>query len=110
VGFVMVALTMFSAVLDNLREFGTLKALGATTLDLVGLLWAQAIVYGLLGAVVGSVLVGRVAVATRSAQIAMQLPPELLLATAGIAVLLCLVASSVAVLRVRSIEPAMVFR
>jgi putative ABC transport system permease protein len=110
VGFVMVALTMFSAVLDNLREFGTLKALGATTLDLVGLLWAQAIVYGLLGAVVGSVLVGRVAVATRSAQIAMQLPPELLLATAGIAVLLCLVTSSVAVLRVRSIEPAMVFR
>jgi putative ABC transport system permease protein len=110
VGFVMVALTMFSAVLDNLREFGTLKALGATTRDLVGLLWVQAIVYGLLGAALGSVLVGRVATATRSAQIAMQLPPALLLATAGIAVLMCVVASSVAVLRVRAIEPAMVFR
>jgi putative ABC transport system permease protein len=110
VGFVMVALTMFSAVLDNLREFGTLKALGATTLDLVGLLWVQAIVYGLIGAVVGSVLVGRLATATRSAQIAMQLPPLLLLSTAGIAVVMCIVASSVAVLRVRAIEPAMVFR
>lgn len=110
VGFVMVALTMFSAVLDNLREFGTLKALGATTLDLVGLLWVQAIVYGLLGAVVGSFLVGRLATVTRSAQIAMQLPPVLLLATAGIAVVMCIVASSVAVLRVRAIEPAMVFR
>ncbi len=110
VGFVMVALTMFSAVLDNLREFGTLKALGATTLDLVALLWVQAIVYGVIGAVVGSVLVGQVATATRSAQIAMQLPPLLLVATACIAVLMCIVASSVAVLRVRSIEPAMVFR
>jgi putative ABC transport system permease protein len=110
VGFVMVALTMFSAVLDNLREFGTLKALGATTLDLVGLLWVQAIVYAVMGAVLGSVLVGRVAIATRSAQIAMQLPPVLLLSTAGIAVLMCIVASSVAVLRVRAIEPAMVFR
>jgi putative ABC transport system permease protein len=110
VGFVMVALTMFSAVLDNLREFGTLKALGATTRDLVGLLWVQAILYGLLGAAVGSVLVGRLATATRSAQIAMQLPPLLLLSTAGIAVLMCIVASSVAVLRVRAIEPAMVFR
>jgi putative ABC transport system permease protein len=110
VGFVMVALTMFSAVLDNLREFGTLKALGATTRDLVGLLWVQAILYGLLGSVVGSVLVGRLATATRSAQIAMQLPPLLLLSTAGIAVLMCIVASSVAVLRVRAIEPAMVFR
>jgi putative ABC transport system permease protein len=110
VGFVMVALTMFSAVLDNMREFGTLKALGATTLDLVGLLWVQAIVYGVIGSLVGAVLVGRVAVATRSAQIAMQLPPVLLLSTAGIAILLCIVASSVAVLRVRAIEPAMVFR
>jgi putative ABC transport system permease protein len=110
VGFVMVALTMFSAVLDNLREFGTLKALGATTLDLVGLLWVQAIVYGVLGSIVGAVLVGRVASATRSAQIAMQLPPLLLLGVAGIAIAMCVVASSVAVLRVRSIEPAMVFR
>jgi putative ABC transport system permease protein len=110
VGFVMVSLTMFSAVLDNLREFGTLKALGATTLDLVGLLWVQAVVYGVLGSIVGAVLVSRVASATRSAQIAMQLPPGLLLAVSGIAVVLCIVASSIAVLRVRAIEPAMVFR
>jgi putative ABC transport system permease protein len=110
VGFVMVALTMFSAVLDNIREFGTLKALGATTLDLVALLWVQAVVYAVIGAALGSVLVSRVAVATRSAQIAMQLPPALLLATGGIAVVMCVVASSVAVLRVRAIEPAMVFR
>jgi putative ABC transport system permease protein len=110
VGFVMVALTMFSAVLDNLREFGTLKALGATTLDLVGLLWVQAAVYGVLGSIVGAVLVARVASATRSAQIAMQLPPMLLLGVAGVAIVMCIVASSVAVLRVRSIEPAMVFR
>jgi putative ABC transport system permease protein len=110
VGFVMVSLTMFSAVLDNLREFGTLKALGATTLDLVGLLWVQAILYGAIGAAIGSVLVGRVASATRSAQIAMQLPPGLLLAVALVGIVMCVVASSLAVLRVRAIEPAMVFR
>lgn len=110
VGFVMVALTMFSAVLDNLREFGTLKALGATTRDLVVLLWVQAVMYGLIGSALGSVLVGYVAAATRSAQIAMQLPPLLLLLTSGVAVMMCVVASSVAVLRVRKIEPAMVFR
>ena len=110
VGFIMVSLTMFSAVLDNLREFGTLKALGATTLDLVGLLWVQAVVYGAIGAVIGSVLVGWVSSATRSAQIAMQLPPVLLLSVAAIAIVMCIVASSLAVLRVRAIEPAMVFR
>jgi putative ABC transport system permease protein len=110
VGFIMVALTMFSAVLDNLREFGTLKALGATTFDLVRLLWTQAILYGVLGAFVGVALVSRVASAARSAQLAMQLPPALLFATFAVAVLMCVAASSLAALRVRAVEPAMVFR
>jgi putative ABC transport system permease protein len=110
VGFIMVALTMFSAVLDNLREFGTLKALGATTFDLVRLLWMQAIVYGALGAFVGVALVSRVASAARSAQLQMQLPPMLLLVTFVVAIGMCIVASTIAVLRVRALEPAMVFR
>jgi putative ABC transport system permease protein len=110
VGFIMVALTMFSAVLDNLREFGTLKALGATTFDLVRLLWMQAVVYGAIGAFVGVALVSRVASAARSAQLQMQLPPPLLLATFVLAIGMCVVASTIAVLRVRALEPAMVFR
>jgi hypothetical protein len=40
----------------------------------------------------------------------MQLPPALLLAVALVGIVMCVVASSLAVLRVRSIEPAMVFR
>jgi putative ABC transport system permease protein len=110
VGFIMVALTMFSAVIDNLREFGTLKALGATTFDLVRLLWTQAIVYGVLGAFVGVALVSRIASAARSAQLAMQLPPALLGVTFVVAIVMCVLASSIAVLRVRALEPAMVFR
>ncbi len=39
VGFFIVGLSMFSAVVDNLREFGTLKAIGATTGDLAILLF-----------------------------------------------------------------------
>ena len=53
VGFLVVGLMMFSAVVDNLREFGTLKAIGATTFDLVRLLWTQALVYGVLGTFIG---------------------------------------------------------
>jgi putative ABC transport system permease protein len=110
VGFVMVALTMFSAVLDNLREFGTLKALGASTFDLMRLLWMQAALYGALGAFVGVALVSQVASAARSAQLAMQMPPQLLLGTLVTAIVMCILASSLAALRVRAVEPAMVFR
>ncbi len=90
VGFIMVALTML--------------------FDLVRLLWTQAAIYGALGAFVGVALVSQAASAARSAQLAMQLPPALLFGTLVVAIAMCIAASSLAVLRVRSVEPAMVFR
>ncbi|MDX2089275.1 MAG: ABC transporter permease [Kofleriaceae bacterium] len=62
VGFVIVALSMFSSVVDNLREFGTLKAVGATNTDLMILLFAQAIAVALLGSVLGLALVAVIAI------------------------------------------------
>src|SRR5262249_22491329 len=57
VGFIIVALTMFSAVLDHLREFGTLKAIGATNFDLAKLLLAQALACASVGWLIGQALV-----------------------------------------------------
>jgi hypothetical protein len=48
VGFVIVSLSMFSAVVDNIREFGTLKAIGAKMTDLAILLFVQSLIYGVL--------------------------------------------------------------
>jgi putative ABC transport system permease protein len=110
VGFVIVALSMFSAVVDNLREFGTLKAIGATTWDLAKLLLVQSVAYALLGTLIGLAVVTRIAEGIRSPKLAVILPPELLVGTTVLMVLLCITASSLALLRIRNIEPAMVFR
>jgi putative ABC transport system permease protein len=110
VGFVIVALSMFSAVVDNVREFGTLKAIGATTGDLTRLMLVQSVVFGAAGALIGLALVSRVAEGIRSAKLAMQLPPELLIVTAVVMIVMCGLASSLALLRLRQVEPAMVFR
>ncbi len=110
IGFVIVALTMFSAVVDNIREFGTLKAIGATTWDLAKLLFAQAIAFALLGTLVGLALVTNIASAIRSPTFAMVITPELALGTAAVMIVLCLLASSFALVRLRKLEPAMVFR
>ena len=107
---VIVALSMFSAVVDNLREFGTLKAIGATTWDLAKLLLVQSVAYALLGTLIGLALVTRIAEGIRSPKLAVILPPELLVGTTVLMVLLCITASSLALLRIRNIEPAMVFR
>jgi putative ABC transport system permease protein len=110
VGFVIVALTTFSAVIDNIREFGTLKAIGATNWDLAKLLFAQAIAYALLGSLIGLTLVTRIADAVRSPKFAIIITPALAVGTTVIMIVLCIVASSFALVRLRKLEPAMVFR
>jgi putative ABC transport system permease protein len=110
IGFVIVSLTIFSAVVDNIREFGTLKAIGATTWDLAKLLLAQSVAYALLGSVIGLAVVTRIADAVRSPKFAIVIPPEMVVVTTAAMVLLCVLASSFALLRLRKLEPAMVFR
>jgi putative ABC transport system permease protein len=110
VGFVIVALSMFSAVVDNVRELGTLKAMGATTFDLTKLLVIQAILYALIGTTIGLFLGTRMAEGIRSANLTLVLPPEILFGSYGVMVALCVAASALAVLRVRNIEPGLVFR
>jgi putative ABC transport system permease protein len=110
VGFVIVALSMFSSVVDNLREFGTLKAVGSTNFDLMILLFAQAVAVAVLGSILGLALVTQIAVWIRTPKLAVLLPPWLLGGSAVLMVFLCIVASSLALQRIRKLEPAMVFR
>jgi putative ABC transport system permease protein len=110
IGFVIVALSMFSSVVDNLREFGTLKAIGATNTDLMILLFTQAIAVALLGSMLGLALVSEIAILIRNPRLAVLLPSWLMAGSAALMVVICVVASSLALLRIRRVEPAMVFR
>lgn len=110
IGFVIVALSMFSSVLDNLREFGTLKAIGCTNLDLTGLLLAQSALFALIGSFIGCGLVTQVAAGIRNAKLVPIVPLEILGAVPVVMLVLCALASSLALLRIRSLEPGMVFR
>jgi putative ABC transport system permease protein len=109
-GFAIVSLTMFSAVLDHVREFGTLKAIGATNFDLAKLLLAQALTCAVAGAAIGEAIVANLVARIRGPELPMALPPWLMLATLLLMVAICVAASTMALMRVRTIEPAMVFR
>lgn len=110
IGFVVVSLSMFSAVVDNIREFGTLKAIGATNFDLAVLLVVQSIAYGLVGTVFGLALLSRIVRAISSAKLIVITPTWLSLGTFALMVGMCVFASLVALGRIRKVEPAMVFR
>jgi putative ABC transport system permease protein len=110
VGFAIVALTMFSSVVDHTREFGILKALGAENRDLARLLVVQALVCAVVGVLVGEALAGQVIALARGPELPLGLPLWLMGATLVGMTLICVAASFLALLRVRKVEPAMVFR
>ncbi len=110
VGFVIVAMSMFSAVVDNLREFGTLKAIGATTGDLGRLLLVQALIYGLSGSALGLAAVGFIAAAMRSPNLAVTLPTAIVAGVPPLMTAICVAASFMALWRLRKLEPGIVFR
>ena len=109
-GFAIVALTMFSAVVDHVREFGTLKAIGATNLDLAKLLLAQALSCAVAGATIGEAIVAQMVTGIRGPELPLALPVWLMSGTVVGMIFICVAASIMALLRVRAIEPAMVFR
>jgi putative ABC transport system permease protein len=110
IGFIIVALSMFSAVLDNLRESGTLKAIGLTSWDLTRMLIVQSIGYALLGSLIGLGLVALMSAGIRGPNLIVIVPRTLVLATPIIMTVLCMLASVLALRRVRRLEPGMVFR
>jgi putative ABC transport system permease protein len=110
VGLITVALSMFSSVVDNMRQFGTLKAIGSTMGDLARLLFVQAMVYGLVGSLIGLGMMAGLVQGIRNAQLTPILPPEAIGITFGLMAGVCLMASVLALLRLRKLEPAMVFR
>ncbi len=109
-GFVTVGLTMYSSALDRIRDFGTMKAIGASDRVLAGILVRQALLYALIGFGLGMGLaeVFRRAIARSGVLFQFSLP---MTATFLVVVLVVALAGSLfAVRRVRTLEPSAVFR
>ena len=110
VGLVIVSLSMFSSVVDNIREFGTLKAIGCRNRDLAVMLLVQSSIYALLGSLIGLTQISLIGEGIRSPKLALVLPWPAYAGTPLLMIVLCSLASMLALMRIRNIEPAMVFR
>lgn len=110
VGIVVVAQTIYASTVDHIREFGTLKAMGASNDVIYQVIILQAILTAVAGYAVAIVigwLVSRNSAATGAVIL---LPPEMAAGTFVTAVLMCILASIVSIRKATSIDPALVFR
>ena len=110
VGLAVVAQTLYASVTERVKEFATLKAMGADDRCISRFLLAQALGNALLGGVLGvgaSVALGYLVSTERAACL---LSWEVALASVGVIAVVCLVAAWVPYWRIRSIDPASVLR
>jgi putative ABC transport system permease protein len=112
VGGAVIGLTTYTATIEKARDFGVLKALGASGAYLYGIVITQSLIVGVLGSLLG------LAVSAVAADLIQRQIPEFMtdlrwtdagLVFAG-AIVMAVVASWVPVRRINSIDPAMVFR
>jgi putative ABC transport system permease protein len=109
-GFLTVGLTMYSSALDRIRDFGTMKAIGATDRALAGILVRQALLYATSGFLLGMGLAEIFRRAIARSGVLFQFSVPLMASFLGMILLVSLAGSLFAIRRVRVLEPSAVFR
>ncbi len=110
VGMVVVAQTLYSATVDHLREFGTLKAIGAGNGYVIRVILEQAGPSAAMGYAKGISLSLAVVRATRLVGTAIFLPGSLAAGLFLLTLATCAGASVLSIRKATSLDPAMVFK
>jgi putative ABC transport system permease protein len=111
VGVIIVGQILYSSVSDHIREFGTLKAMGASDWVIYGVIVEQALWMAVLGYVPGMLLCIGVAAWTLMSQgILILITPLTAVAVFGVTVVMCVGSAIFAIQKVTRVDPAIVFK
>jgi putative ABC transport system permease protein len=110
VGVVVVAQTIYATTIDHLREYGTLKAMGAPKSYVYRVIIKQAAISALLGYLMGMVVSVFVVHGSQKGGASILLPWPMAVGMLGLTLLMCIIAAIVSINKVTRIDPAMVFK
>lgn len=110
VGMVVVAQTIYASTMDHIKEFGTLKAMGAGNGYVYKVIIQQALISAVFGYALALAVGYFVAKQSESGNAAILMPPEMAWGTLGIAVVMCIGASVISIRKATTIDPALVFK
>ena len=110
VGIVIVAQTLYTSAVEHLKEFGTVKAIGGSNLDIYRILGEQALVAAVIGFAVGALISYGARPLMAGIHLNVLLSPGFSAAVFVGTVVMCLGAALFSFRRVAGIDPALVFR
>lgn len=110
VGVAIAGQTFYNFTLDNIRYFGTLKAMGASDFMLLRMILLQAATVGAIGYGLGVGTASALGLLTGSTELSFRLPWQLLLFSAVAVMLICAGSAVLSMWKVMRLEPAIVFK
>ena len=111
VGVVIVGQILYSSVSEHIKEFGTLKAMGASDWSIYKIIIEQALWMVVLGYLPGMALCLGVAAWTSTTQgIMILITPGAAIAVFGITVVMCIGSAIFAIQKVTRVDPGIVFK
>ncbi|MCK6684270.1 MAG: ABC transporter permease [Thermoanaerobaculia bacterium] len=110
VGVVVVAQTLYTSTMEHIKEFGTVKAIGGSNLDIYRILGEQALISAVAGYVLGGLMSMGAAPFMKKLDLKLIVSTEFALIVFAGTIVMCLLASMVSFKKVASIDPALVFR
>jgi putative ABC transport system permease protein len=110
VGVVIVSQTIYSATIEHLREFGTLKAIGATNRNIYTIIMSQAVINAAVGYGLGLALTLLAVDRLAGAGLIMVIPGRVMAGVLALTVAMCVTAAVVSVRKALLVDPMVVFR
>ncbi|MEO8359788.1 MAG: ABC transporter permease [Vicinamibacteria bacterium] len=110
VGVVIVAQTLYTSAVENIRQFGTVKAIGGSNWDIYRILGEQALINAILGFLLGAAASYAARPAMATLHLNVLLSPQFSAVVFIGTVAMCLAAALFSFRRVALIDPALVFR
>ena len=111
VGIVVVSQILYSSVSDHLKEFGTLKAMGASTQMIYRVIIEQALWMAILGFLPAIILcLGLAHFINRAQGTLLLITPESAIAIFMITIIMCIGSAVFAIQKVNRVDPAIVFK
>jgi putative ABC transport system permease protein len=110
VGAAIAGQTFYNFTLENLRQFGVLKAMGAGNWTLLRMILLQAVMVGSIGYGLGVGLTALFGYSMRNTILAFKFPWQLLLFSGAGVSLICIFAALLSITKVIRLEPAIVFK
>jgi putative ABC transport system permease protein len=110
VGAAIAGQTFYNFTLDNIKQFGALKAMGAPNLLLLRMILIQALVVGFVGYGIGVGCASFFGTTAGRTELAFRLLPETLLIVAGAVLFVCMLSAVISMWKVLRLEPAIVFK